>query len=197
MFSQSQSQSVSMSWCRAQSGTFDQRSFFFESHCPVIWGRPLWREVGSVLQMFSHTALSLRTGRKEVKKGWWKTIRTNERSGKGTCEKGDEANVQKRYRIGKAGLRMSRTSGADNRLSQGGSVSRLNSSLNKHNREAHLGSYVPCHSQTKKKLHGLSPRANYTDRATAACRPSDCQLLRIEGATWSAWLIPTAVFSVF
>jgi hypothetical protein len=30
----------------------------------------------------------------------------------------------------------------------------------------------------KKKLHGLSPRANYTDRATAACRRSDCQLLR-------------------
>jgi hypothetical protein len=36
------------------------------------------------------------------------------------------------------------------------------------------------------KLHGLSPRANYTDRATAACRRSDCQRLRIEGATWSA-----------
>jgi hypothetical protein len=36
------------------------------------------------------------------------------------------------------------------------------------------------------KLHGLSPRANYTDRAAAACRRSDCQLLRIEGATWSA-----------
>jgi hypothetical protein len=36
------------------------------------------------------------------------------------------------------------------------------------------------------KLHGLSPRANYTDRATAACRRSDCQLSRIEGATWSA-----------
>jgi hypothetical protein len=36
------------------------------------------------------------------------------------------------------------------------------------------------------KLHGLSPRANYTDRATAACRRSDCQLLRIKGATWSA-----------
>jgi hypothetical protein len=47
------------------------------------------------------------------------------------------------------------------------------------------------------KLHDLSPRANYTDRATAACRRSDCQLLRIEGATWSAWRIPTAVFSVF
>jgi hypothetical protein len=36
------------------------------------------------------------------------------------------------------------------------------------------------------KLHGLSPRANYTDRATAASRRSDCQLLRIKGATWSA-----------
>jgi hypothetical protein len=44
--------------------------------------------------------------------------------------------------------------------------------------------------------HGLSSLANYTDRATAACRRSDCQLLRIEGATWSAWRIPTAVFSV-
>jgi hypothetical protein len=47
------------------------------------------------------------------------------------------------------------------------------------------------------KLHGLSPRANYTDQATAACQRSDCQLLRIEGATWSAWRIPTVVFSVF
>jgi hypothetical protein len=37
-----------------------------------------------------------------------------------------------------------------------------------------------------KILHGLSPRANYTDRVTAACRRSDCQLVRIEGATWSA-----------
>jgi hypothetical protein len=50
------------------------------------------------------------------------------------------------------------------------------------------------HSQNdnkqKKKLHGLSPQANYTDQATAACRRSDCQLLRIEGATWSAWQIP-------
>jgi hypothetical protein len=36
------------------------------------------------------------------------------------------------------------------------------------------------------KLHGLSPRVNYTDRATATCRRSDCQLLRIEDATWSA-----------
>jgi hypothetical protein len=36
------------------------------------------------------------------------------------------------------------------------------------------------------KLRGLSPRANYTDRTIAACRRSLCQLLRIEGATWSA-----------
>jgi hypothetical protein len=40
--------------------------------------------------------------------------------------------------------------------------------------------------QKQNKLHGLSPRANYTDRATAACRRSYCQLLRIKGATWSA-----------
>jgi hypothetical protein len=26
------------------------------------------------------------------------------------------------------------------------------------------------------KLHDLSPRANYTDRETAACQRSDCQL---------------------
>jgi hypothetical protein len=37
----------------------------------------------------------------------------------------------------------------------------------------------------KKKLHGLSPRANYTDRATAACRRSDCQLYADRGTTWS------------
>jgi hypothetical protein len=33
----------------------------------------------------------------------------------------------------------------------------------------------------KKKLQCLSPRANCPDRTTAACRRSDCQLLRIEG----------------
>ena len=33
----------------------------------------------------------------------------------------------------------------------------------------------------KKKLRGLSPRANYTDRAAAAGRRSWCQLLRVEG----------------
>jgi hypothetical protein len=38
----------------------------------------------------------------------------------------------------------------------------------------------------KNKLHGLSPPANYTDRATATCRRSDCQLLLIKCAMWSA-----------
>jgi hypothetical protein len=37
----------------------------------------------------------------------------------------------------------------------------------------------------KTKLRDLSPRANYTDRESASCRRSYCQLLQIEGATWS------------
>jgi hypothetical protein len=32
-----------------------------------------------------------------------------------------------------------------------------------------------------KKLQGLSPRANYTNRATVACRRSDCQLVADRG----------------
>jgi hypothetical protein len=36
----------------------------------------------------------------------------------------------------------------------------------------------------------LTPRMNYTDRVTVACHRSYCQLLRIEGATWSARRIP-------
>jgi hypothetical protein len=44
-----------------------------------------------------------------------------------------------------------------------------------------LHTFHNLHIKTKTKLHGLSPRANYTDRVTAACRRSDCQLLRIEG----------------
>jgi hypothetical protein len=47
------------------------------------------------------------------------------------------------------------------------------------------------------KLHGLSPRTNYTNRATAVCRRSNCQLVRIEGAMWSAWRITPAVYSRF
>jgi retron-type reverse transcriptase len=42
------------------------------------------------------------------------------------------------------------------------------------------------YKQKPTKLHGLSPRANYTDLPTAACRRSDCQLVRRDSATWSA-----------
>jgi hypothetical protein len=31
------------------------------------------------------------------------------------------------------------------------------------------------------KLHGLSPRANYTDRATAACQRNECQIFADRG----------------
>jgi hypothetical protein len=57
--------------------------------------------------------------------------------------------------------------------------------------------YFKLDQKQTNKLHGLSLRANYTDRATAACCRSDCQLLRKEGPTLSTWRIPTAVFSVF
>jgi hypothetical protein len=40
--------------------------------------------------------------------------------------------------------------------------------------------------EQKNKLRVLSPRANSTDRATAACRRSWSQHLRIEVAMWSA-----------
>jgi hypothetical protein len=44
---------------------------------------------------------------------------------------------------------------------------------------------MPTELSEKKNLHGPSPRANYTDRATTASRRSGCQLLRIKGAMWS------------
>jgi hypothetical protein len=50
-----------------------------------------------------------------------------------------------------------------------------------------------CKLKTKTKLSGFGPRANYTDRATAAFWRSKCQLLRIEGVAWSAQRIPTVV----
>jgi hypothetical protein len=50
------------------------------------------------------------------------------------------------------------------------------------------------HTTKKTELRGLSPWANYTNRATAACRRSYFQLLRMQGATWSAWRIPAAVW---
>jgi hypothetical protein len=37
-----------------------------------------------------------------------------------------------------------------------------------------------CNWNIEKKLHGRSPRANYTDRATAVCRRSDYQLVQLE-----------------
>jgi hypothetical protein len=43
-----------------------------------------------------------------------------------------------------------------------------------------LGNVTLC-TKTKLKLHGLSPRANYTNRATAACRRSDCQFFADTG----------------
>jgi hypothetical protein len=36
---------------------------------------------------------------------------------------------------------------------------------------------------------------NYTDQATAVCQRSQCQPLRIEGATWSAWRINREIMS--
>jgi hypothetical protein len=45
----------------------------------------------------------------------------------------------------------------------------------------------------KTKLRGFIPQANYTDRATAACRRSLCQLVLIEAVAWAAQRIPTAV----
>jgi hypothetical protein len=42
----------------------------------------------------------------------------------------------------------------------------------------------------KRNSVAFSLQANYTDRATAACRWSYCQLLRIEGVAWSAQRIP-------
>jgi hypothetical protein len=38
---------------------------------------------------------------------------------------------------------------------------------------------------SKTKLRGLSLGTNSTDRATAVRQQSQCQLLQIEGATWS------------
>jgi hypothetical protein len=40
--------------------------------------------------------------------------------------------------------------------------------------------YIYHKSILNNKLCGFRPRANYTDRATAACRRSYCQLWRIE-----------------
>jgi hypothetical protein len=50
--SQSVSQSVSMSWCWAPSGSHDQMFVTVDDYCCVFVGCPLWREVGSVKLKF-------------------------------------------------------------------------------------------------------------------------------------------------
>jgi hypothetical protein len=47
--------------------------------------------------------------------------------------------------------------------------------------------------QKTNKLRGLNPRANYTDQATQLVGEVSAKFYA-EGATWSAWRIPTAVY---
>jgi hypothetical protein len=59
----------------------------------------------------------------------------------------------------------------------------------------HDKSVMRCPYRETNKLHvWVRERTIPTERPR---RRSDCQLLRIKGATWSAWRIPTTVFSVF
>jgi hypothetical protein len=51
--------------------------------------------------------------------------------------------------------------------------------------------------KTKTKLRGLSLRANCTDRTNRRSSAKLVPTFAVEDATSSAWLIPTAVFSVF
>jgi hypothetical protein len=44
-----------------------------------------------------------------------------------------------------------------------------------------IGQYLIRFVSGTTKLHGLSPRANYTDQATAVSRRSDCQLFTNRG----------------
>jgi hypothetical protein len=46
--------------------------------------------------------------------------------------------------------------------------------------------YLVPKAKTKTKLRGFGPRANYTDRATAACWQSSANFLRIKGVMRSA-----------
>jgi hypothetical protein len=48
---------------------------------------------------------------------------------------------------------------------------------------AQLQKLILAQTNQTNKLHGLNPRANYSDRATAACWRSLCQFLRIEGCS--------------
>jgi hypothetical protein len=53
-----------------------------------------------------------------------------------------------------------------------------------------LRSFGKLPDNTTNQLRGFSPRANYTDRATAACRRSWCQLFGLRGVAWSVRRIP-------
>jgi hypothetical protein len=53
--------------------------------------------------------------------------------------------------------------------------------------------YLRTEHDKQNKLRGFSPQANYTDRATAACRRTLWKPLRIVGVAWSAQRISTAV----
>jgi hypothetical protein len=49
-----------------------------------------------------------------------------------------------------------------------------------------------CKLKLKTKLRSRSPQANYTDQATASCRRSYYQTLRVEGVAWLTQRIPMA-----
>jgi hypothetical protein len=57
---------------------------------------------------------------------------------------------------------------------------------------------IPIEIKLKKNSIGLSPRANYTDRTTAACQRSDCQLFcgyRVPRGQLDGSLLPYSPFS--
>jgi hypothetical protein len=56
--------------------------------------------------------------------------------------------------------------------------------------------FISMYINIKKKLRGLSPQANYTDRATATVGEV-VPTLQVEGVTWSVQWISTAVNLVF
>jgi hypothetical protein len=87
------------------------------------------------------------------------------------------------FHMWKCSLSANQAGSTETRLISSGQVPALNSAVCPN--QSRMGQKWNACSITK-TLHGLSPRANYTDRSTAACRRSDSQLLRIEDATWSA-----------
>jgi hypothetical protein len=62
---------------------------------------------------------------------------------------------------------------------------------------AEAGDSSGTHKTKKLNSVAFSPQATYTDRASAACRRSYSQLLRIEGVAWSVQWIPKAFYFGF